>query len=85
MEIDIQQLVEQLLALKIPWGTDLHPLYKVKCLDVMFKCFLDLSSSLMEYVTCKEVSLDLLGFACCGERNCNCGGSETSLLTSYFP
>lgn len=87
MEIDVQQLVDQLLALKILWGTDLHPLYTVgseKCLDVMFKCSLDLSSSLMESVTWKEVSLDLLGFACCGERNGSCRGSETSLLTSCF-
>lgn len=55
-----------------------------KCLDVMFKCSLDLSSSLMESVTWKEVSLDLLGFACCDERNGNCQGSETSLLASQF-
>lgn len=66
MEIDVQQLADQLLALKILWGTDLHPLYTVgskKCLDVMFKCSLDLSSSLMESVTWKKVSVDLLGFA----------------------
>lgn len=29
MEIDIQQFADQVLILKILWGTDLHPLYKV--------------------------------------------------------
>lgn len=87
MEIDVQQLADQLLALKILWGTDLNPLHTVgtrKCIDVKFECSLDLSSSLMESVTWKEVSLDVLDFACCGERNGSCRVSETSVLTSFL-